>query len=566
MKPYALYATDSVGDLQELVCRCTQKFADKDAFRIRLNATEYRGVSFKQFGKDLCALGNAIIHKELSGSRYAIIGENTYEWILAYLAGTNSNTTVVPLDKELLETDILDLVTRADIRAFFYSDTYADIAKAVEERTGNTCVFINMSDVKPRTGHLSFSSLLELGYGLMAQGTDLFSGIEIDPLRPCAILFTSGTTGKSKGVMLSHGNIATNVTAAVQMIRFTDADTVLSVLPVHHSFESTCGILCMLHTGTTVCFNTSVKDLPSNLQLFKPTGLVLVPLYVETFLKRIWSNAEKSGKAKKLRAAIRITNFLQVIGIHVKRKVLKEVHDFFGGRLKKIIVGGAYTHPTLVQGLRDFDIQLLQGYGITECSPLVSANREFYYRDDSAGLVVPCCEVRIDAPSLLAGELLVRGTNVMLGYLDDPEATAAAFDGEWFKTGDIGYIDNCGFLHITGRCKNIIVLKNGKNVSPEEIESHFQRYPLISQVIVTAGDADALGVDSLVAIFYPNPEIAEGTDRAALTAMLQDIIDEINGQLPLYKRITDFSVRDTPFPQTASKKIIRYKVQDDPGR
>lgn len=559
MKPYALYPTDALQDLQGLVRRCTQKFAGKDAFRIRVDASTSRSVTYAQFGEDLSALGNALMQRGLTGQRYAILGENMYEWVLCYLAGTNSNTTVVPLDKELMAPEIIGLVKRTGVCAFFYSDTYADVAQAVGEACDGI-TFINLNNSDPPDGHLCFSALLEEGRALLREGKDAFSHVRIDREKPCAILFTSGTTGASKGVMLSHANIASNVVAACQMVLFYESDVLMSVLPIHHSFECTCGILCMLHYGTTICFNANIKDLPSNLQLFRPTAMFLVPLYVETFLKRIWKHAEQSGKAGKLRTGIRICNLLGALGIDVRRKLLKDVHAFFGGRLRKIVVGGAYAHPSLAEGFREFGIEVLQGYGITECSPLVAVNREKYYVDDSAGLIVPCCEARIDADPLLTGELLVRGTNVMLGYLDDPAATDAVFDGEWFRTGDIGYLDKDGFLHITGRSRNIIVLKNGKNVSPEEIEAHFHRYPLVAQAVVTPGDVDKLGVNSLIAMVYPNPELAEEMDPETLNAQLQDIIDGINRKLPAYMQLAGFTLRDTPFPQTASKKIIRYKI------
>ena len=559
MNAYALYPTDIVEDLQQLVMRCTQRFANKDAFRIRVNAHTSKSVSYRQFGEDLEALGNALIAHGLTSDRFALIGENRYEWVLAYLAGTNSNTTVIPLDRELPASEVIDLVKRAGVRIFFYSDTCQDIAEAVQKSFGSQMIFVCLSD-QAMPGHLNVPALMEEGRALAKNADNAFSTMPIDRNRPCAILFTSGTTGKSKGVMLSHTNIASNVVAACQSVLFYSSDVLLSVLPIHHSFECTCGILCMLHYGTTICFNGSVKDLSSNLQLFKPTAMFLVPLYVETFLNRIWSQAKRAGKDKKLRTGTKIAAFLQIFGIQAHRRLLRDVHAFFGGNLRKIVVGGAYAHPSLAEGMRALGIELLQGYGITECSPLVAVNREEYFQDNSAGLIVPCCEARIDADPLLAGELLVRGPNVMLGYLDDPKGTAAAFSGEWFRTGDIAYIDKAGFLHITGRCKNIIVLKNGKNVSPEEIEQHFCRYPLVTQAVVVPGTEDQLGIASLSAILFPNMDEAQGMDAETLHARLQKIIDQINQNLPSYMRLAGFAVRETPFPQTASKKIMRHKI------
>ena len=561
MKSYPFLDIEPLENLQEFINLCTTTYSGKDAFRIRINEKQYKSVSYSQFASDIRALGNGVISKGLSGNRYAILGENMYEWLLAYFAGVNSNTTVVPLDKELPVDELIELIVRSEVKTLFYSNTYIDAIIEIQKNLAYEITYINLNDHTDVETHLELHKIMEHGYELIQNGQDSFSNIKIDAEKPCAILFTSGTTGKSKGVMLSHKNIASNIVAGGQAFYFDENDVLLSVLPVHHSFESTCGIMTTLNRGATICINDSAKNLLSNMKLFKPNLIFFVPLYIETLLKKIHITAQRTGKAKKLKAAIKITNALKIIGIDIKRKVLKDVHDTFGGNLKRLVTGGAYAHPSLIKGFRDLGINVYQGYGITECSPLVAVNRMKHYNDNAAGLIVPCNEVKIKVQDgSTTGEVLVRGSNVMMGYFNDPESTKTAFEGEWFNTGDIGYMDDEGFLYITGRSKNIIVLKNGKNISPEAVEGYFAPYDIIEQIVVTEGKKDDGGIDTLYALIYPNPELSSVLSVDELDQTLNDILTEVNSKLASYIFISDFKIRSDPFPQTASKKIIRSRI------
>ena len=448
-------AEPSFRNLKEFVDRSIRLYARNDAFYTMTGKNEYDMVTFSGFGEDLCALANAMIERGFSGLRIAVIGENSYKWVLTYFATVNINATIVPLDKELNEDEILSLMQRSQAAALFYSPTYEEeasfVAKNIPEMT-TVCFGVSGS------ANLLFDDLMAQGDGLVKKGTDRYSGIEIDTERTCAILFTSGTTGKSKGVMLSHRCLASNARAASGLVYYEQDDVLLSVLPIHHSYEDMCGIFGSVCFGAVNAFCESVKVLPACLALFRPTVMVLVPLYIETFHKRIWDGARKQGKEKKLKFGMALGNLLGAVGIDIRDKLLAEVRQAFGGRLRLVISGGAYLNPELVKDFRGLGVQVLQGYGITECSPIISANKNNCHKDDSVGRLASCCEVSFDE----SGQILVRGSNVMKGYLDDKEGTAEAFDGEWFITGDLGHIDKNGFLYVTGRCKNLIVLKNGQ--------------------------------------------------------------------------------------------------------
>jgi long-chain acyl-CoA synthetase len=558
MQAYPLYSTRPVSDLQQMISGCVCEFPEREAFRVRKNRQEYYSITYKQFYNDLRALGNGLLEGEYGGKRIAVMGENSYEWVLVYLAAVNCNATIVPLDKELSGKQLGQLARRAQAAAFFYSDAYEEEALVAREILGESCVFVNLHNPRPAQGSGFLRHYMkEIDAPLFSTP---FEKLQIDRERTCTILFTSGTTGESKGVMLCHRNLCANIMAACQMVGFEEGERVLSVLPIHHTYEGTCGILCMLHYGVTICMNDSLKNLPANLQLFRPTGMFLVPLFVETFYKKIWESARKSGKEKKLRLAIRLTNAMGKAGFPLKKKLFKDVHDFFGGQLRKIVCGGAYLNPALSRGFYDLGIPVLQGYGITECSPLVAVNRNEFYRPEAAGLVIPCCQVRIDTNEGGHGEVLVRGDNVMLGYFEQPEQTAQAFEGDWFRTGDIGYLDEQGFLYITGRCKNMIILKNGKNILPEELEALLLQEECVGEAVVMADLEDENGAGGLKALIYPNPAVCKELPQEQLEQLLQGALERVNREVPPYKRLTSLEIRPEEFPKNSSRKIMRHKI------
>ena len=469
----------------------------------------------------------------LRGGKVAVIGENCYEWILTYFAVVNSGNVIVPLDRELPTADIKNLIDDSGAEFFVFADSFADVATYLQGNDASVKCYINMSKIP---------ELVEQG---KAQNVDY----EIDNTASAALLYTSGTTGMAKGVMLSHHSLACDMVAAAQMVKIRGNN--LLVLPLHHSFGFTACVLYMMYQGSETIINKSLKNLLDDFAKFKPNNVFLVPLFVETFYKRIWDSAQKKGKDGLLRKLIKVSNVLLKVGIDVRRKLFKSVLQAFGENLELMVTGGAPIDNKYVQGLRDFGITTLNGYGITECSPIVSVNRNDYYRDGSAGQLLPACDVKILEPNENGhGEICVKGDIVMLGYYNNEQATAEAFDGEWFKTGDIGYLDSDGFLHISGRKKNLIVLSNGKNVYPEELEfALLNNIPYIKEAVVYAN-----GNQIEAEVFLD----AEGNPDCA--SRLDNDIIELNRTLAGYQNISKTVIRDTEFPKTTTKKIKRqYK-------
>jgi long-chain acyl-CoA synthetase len=556
VRKYPLYAVERILDLKQLTDRSVRLYEKKEAFKMMTGKSESISVTYGQFGEDLCALSNALISLGFAGRRIALIGENSYQWVLSYFAIVNSNITAVPLDKELTREEILSLIKRSGATVFIYSDTYKPEALCVVKEIPD---IYTVSFGTQGNGKRTLQQLIELGREIVEKGENKYTDIEIDREKTCSILYTSGTTGISKGVMLTHKSLAANIVAACQTILYKPEDTMLSVLPIHHSYEDMGGIFSPILRGCTIAFCPSVKQLTACFAEFKPTIMVLVPLYLETFYKRIWDGAKKHGKERTLKIGIFLANLLGAMGIDIRNSLFREVYEPFGGRLKLIISGGAHLDPKLVKNFRSLGIKVLQGYGTTECSPIIAANRNECHKDASVGLVLPCCIVDFDED----GQILVRGENVMTGYLDDKEATEQSFRDGWYKTGDLGFMDKYGFLYVTGRCKDLIVLKNGKNISPEEIEELLQKSPLIAEAMVKESPGDENGSDSLMAIIYADPEISKGMSEEELRRAVKAEIDRMNQKLVFYKRIREFILRHEEFPKTSTKKIMRYKVRQE---
>ncbi len=545
-----MYTVSPLRDLKEMTDTACATFADRTAFQTMISPSKYAAVSYKQFGEDLHALGYALIEKGLTGKRIAVVGENSYPWVLTYLTATNINATITVLDKELPQETLLEQVSRAKACVLVYSNTYDEEASYIK---ANTPGITTVSFKEGAGADGTLADWILRGKEIITQGADSYSDIEIDRERTCSILFTSGTTGTGKGVMLSHKNLISNIMSAAEVILFKPEDTLLSVLPIHHSFESMSGILGPISRGCTIAFCESVKSLPACLKLFKPTIMTLVPLYVETFHKRIWDAARKQGKEKKLRLGIRIGNMLSAVGIDIRRKLMADVLEFFGGRIRLITCGGAPLNPSLITSIMDFGIRILQGYGTTECAPIIATNSDIYWRLGSDGYAFTCNQIRISE----SGEIVVKGDNVMNGYLDDPQATTEAFEDGWYKTGDLGYIDKDGFLYVTGRCKNLIVLKNGKNISPEEIETKLSAVQYIAEVLVREGP----GNEYVTAQIYPDQEALKSIGKEALHAAVSEAIERVNQELAPYKRVRKFELRDTEFPKTTKRTIMRHRVE-----
>jgi len=499
------------------------------------------------------------------GKRVAVIGETSPWWIAAYIGIVTSGNTVVPMDKELDSAEIEKFLESIDAEAIVYSSTFNDTFKNLADSHASIKYVIPMSAddgyLKEAACAVSYDSVIKSGYEIVSSGG--FSA-DTDNERCAEMLFTSGTTGSSKCVMLSQKNVMAAMNSACATVDFNANDVLVSVLPIHHTYELTCG-LAAINYGTTVCINDSLRHVMKNFKEYRPTALVLVPLFVNTMYKKIQSEAKRSGKDKILKIGSKIAHALSFAGIDLSESVFHDVREAFGGRLEKIICGGAALDPSLIPEFENFGIAVYEGYGITECAPLVAVTPYYKRVCGSIGPSVPCCEVRIDGLQAnedgnICGEIQVKGDNVMLGYYNNPEANEVVFtDDVWFRTGDYGYMDSNGYIYITGRIKSVIVLDNGKNVFPEEIEEYLERIDSIAESVIV-GREDESGT-KLVAVIYPNYEKFEGMGENEIRASIQKSITDLNKKLPSFKQIHKLEFRKTEFEKTTSKKIKRHLVK-----
>lgn len=496
------------------------------------------------------------------GKRVALIGENSPYWLAAYLGILAAGCTVVPMDRELDPGEIEKFLLSVEAEAIVYSHEFNETFRSLPARHESVKYLIPIT-ADPESAEdpaaIPFQELVSRGEAF----EPLFHA-DTDTERCAVMLFTSGTTGTSKCVMLSQKNVFAAVMAAAETVDFNYNDVTLSVLPVHHTYELMC-VLTELNYGITVCINDSLRHVMKNMQEYRPTALVLVPLFVSTMYKKILSEAKRSGKDKILAIGSKIAHTLSFVGIDMSQTVFRDVREAFGGRLVKIISGGAALDPSLIPIFENFGITICEGYGITECSPLVSVTPYFKRVCGSIGPTVPRCEARIDGLQLneegfACGEIQVRGDNVMIGYYNNPEANDEVFtDDGWFRTGDYGYMDKNGYLYITGRVKSVIVLDNGKNVFPEEIEEYLGRIDAIAESVVV-GREEADGTH-LVAVIFPNYEKFEGMSESEIRSVIQKSVTDLNKKLPSFKQIHKLEFRKTEFEKTTSKKIKRHLVK-----
>lgn len=569
MKNIPLYEVRQIDTLKGMLDGSAKLFGNGTAFLVKTEeGGEYKPVSYTQFRDDVNAMGTALIHMGLSNARIAIISENRYEWTVAYLAVVNGTGIVVPLDKELPVSEIESLLLRSKADAVFYSGAKSGDVESIAGNVPNLKYLISMDKKDSGDGIHSYDELLRKGYELLKEGDKSFLEAPIDREAMSILLFTSGTTDKSKAVMLSHRNICSNLMDMCSMLFIGKEDVFLMLLPLHHTYACTCGFLCQIYRGCTIAFCEGLRHIVKNLKESKTTILLGVPLILEAMYKRIWDHAAKEPKTlKKLKLGLKISKILKTVGIDVRRKLFKPVHDNFGGSIRMFISGGAAIDPHVVQGFQDLGIHCVQGYGLTECSPIIALNRNIDYNNNSAGLPLPHTEIRIDNPNEDGiGEIIAKGPNIMLGYYENEEATADAIVDGWFHTGDLGYMDEDKFVYITGRKKNVIVTKNGKNIYPEEIETLLGRSPFVAECLVYGKEGEGAGEIEVAAEIYPNMEkVSEelGTDspsKEQIRDLLENEVLKVNKMLVLYKYIRHFTVRDDEFEKTTSKKIIRqYK-------
>ncbi|MEG0835275.1 MAG: AMP-binding protein [Christensenellaceae bacterium] len=545
MKNYPIAKMRTDKDLRELINHA--KYEGRDVFRIKTK-DGYEGIKHEKVLHDINALGNALLGLGLEGKNIAVIGETSYEWIITYFAVTCGVGVIVPIDKELPEAEIANIIDDSSAACVVYSQTFDEIFENLKGQLKTVNCYIKMNQIEE----------------LIAQGEQKNLGYEskkIDEYAMSTILYTSGTTGKSKGVMLTHNSIVCASAGGLSLLEDGLGKVCMSVLPVHHSFECTHGIMMMIQNGTTICINDSLRNLLPNLQFFKPDFVFVVPLFVDMMYKKVWANIKANGKEEEMRALILKSNDLLAQGIDKRAEFFGSVKDAFGGNLSLILCGGAPLSSALAQGFREIGIDIINGYGITECSPLVAVNRRRCFKDGTVGLPIACNEIKIEhADEDGNGEIWVKGGNVMLGYYKNAAATAKAMCDGWFDTGDIGKIDEEGFLVISGRMKNLIVLANGKNIYPEEIEDYYMQIPYIKEIVVFSPLVDGLNEAVLNAEIFIDEAVSVKYTKEELTKMLEEDMKAVSKQLPFYKHVRGFKIRDKEFEKTTKKSIKRFTI------
>ena len=559
---------ERVADVYDF-CRTIEKHGDRILFTYFDKKRQLHDITYGEFTRKVKCLAASFTAKGLEGKRIAIIGETSVNWVASYVAILAVGGVAIPLDKEL-EISVIDgFMESVDANALVYSASFNGKFVDLMKEHSSLSTFIPMD---PTEAELAASDKIIPIETLYSEGEALVdAGFSIKPVENrdgvAEFLFTSGTTGTSKCVMLSQKNIFSVVTSAAATVRFTPDDTIVSLLPIHHTYELAC-MLAGMDYGMHICINDSITHVLKNLQIFKPTGLVLVPLYVYTFYKRIWAEAKKTGRDKKLKLGMTAARSLHKMGIDKRRDIFAEVLNSFGGRLEKIVCGGAALNPRMVEFFDTLGVSIYEGYGITECAPLTCVVPYYNRKYASVGPAVPCCQVRIYEPyendnGFMEGEIQVKGDNVMLGYYNNPEATAAAFteDG-WFRTGDVGYLDEDEYCFITGRLKTVIVLESGKNVFPEEIEEYLSGIELIAESAVIGRQKEGESEVLLTALVYPDAtKFEEGATQEQMQEAIQQKINELNKTLPTYKHIKVLELRDTEFEKTTSRKIKRHLLK-----
>lgn len=562
-----LHSYVEITDLKDMLKKTGKLYGDRPAFKFKTEKQGvFREITHKEFRDQVDALGTALINMGLKNKRIAVISENRYEWAVAYLSICCGTGVVVPLDKSLPDNEIESLIIRSQVDAIFYSSKYDDVMKAIKEKNNtNLKYYISMDLEKEKDGIYSEKELIEKGRELLNSGNVEFLNATINNEEMGFMLFTSGTTAMSKAVALSHKNICSNLMDISSVIEIHERDTMLSFLPLHHTFECTVGFLYPVYKGACLAYCEGIRHIADNIKEYQVTAMISVPVLFENMYKKVMKGIEKQGKLDKVQKGIKISKFLLKFGIDVRKKLFKEIHAKLGGKVRLFVNGAAALDRVAEEGFNNLGFKIVQGYGLTETSPVIAAGNDKYTRIGSIGKVFPSLELKINEPNEQGiGEIIVKGPTVMLGYYDNEEATNEVLKDGWFYTGDLGYLDKDNYLYITGRKKNVIVLKNGKNIYPEEIEAMINRIEGVKESLIY-GKPDEADPDDLklcTKIVYDADIMKEvyGLEKEEdIYNLLLDKIKEVNKTMPTYKYIRELIITTEDFIRTTTQKIKRHE-------
>lgn len=552
-------------DLKDMLNKTEEMYKDRPAYKFKTETPgKHRIITHKEFRDQIKALGTALVNLGLKDERIAVISENRYEWGLAYLSIATGTGVVVPLDRALPGNEIESLILRSEAKAIFYSNKYDDVMDEIRKK-GNTKIeyFISMDLEESKDGIYSQKELLEKGKKLLENGDRTFLDAKINSEEMGIMLFTSGTTSASKAVMLSHKNIVTNIMDIAKVFDINENDTLLSFLPLHHVFECTVGFLFLMSIGASIAFCDGVKYMVDNLKEYGITAMISVPAVYDIMYRKLIKGIEKKGKLETVKKGIKISQALLKVKIDIRRKLFAEIHSNLGGKLRLLVAGGAALDPETEKGFNELGLEMVQGYGLTETAPVVAASSPKYRRLGSIGKKFPSVEVKVDNPNEEGiGELLVKAPNVMIGYYKNEEATKEAIEQDgWFHTGDLAKIDKDGYIFITGRKKNVIVLQNGKNIYPEEIETLINKIEGIKESMIY-GMPDDGDLKISAKIVYDRDimkEINEKQSESEVEEFINEEIKKINKTMPPYKYIRSVMITEEELIKTTTLKIKRHE-------
>ena len=553
---------EEVTNFKDMIYRSAEIYKTRTAFKLKDENGNIYNKTYEELKQEVMELGTDLIERGLLNKRIAVIGKNSYKWAISYLAASIVGI-VVPIDKELHANDVINFMNVAECEAILGDEKNLEaIIENIDKLNNKKTIFINFKIEKNNNIYFPFEESLKNGKNKLEEGSTKFDEIKINPDEMRILLFTSGTTGNAKGVCLTQRNICSNILSIYGIVKVKRSDLFFSILPLHHTYECTIGFLLPLYSGASICYCDGLRYLSNNMLEYHPSVILCVPLLLEKMYQKIMKSMKKSLPEKYIKDT---ENPIDKLPLILRTIVSRKVKNTLGGRLRVFIVGAAAVNPEIANTFDKLKLNSLQGYGLTECAPLVAGNTDFYKRNDSAGLPIPNVEYKIYDPDKEGvGEIIVKGPNVMLGYYNMPEETEKVLKDGWFHTGDLGKIDENGFLYITGRCKSVIVTKNGKNIYPEEIESYLNDSPLISEALVMGIQKENDDETYVNAQIFPNmdaiKEYLKGTvpTKEEIKKIISDVITSVNSKIPNYKHIKNFVIKDKEFEKTTTQKIKRY--------